>query len=72
MAKPLGPLETKLLAYAQMRRMQTVQLGELAGPLRLSEIQERKLLSKLSRKGLIVRVIRGLYLVPPHQLRLTS
>jgi predicted transcriptional regulator of viral defense system len=65
MAKPLGSLETQFFAYAQMRRMQTVRLGELAGPLRLSGIQERKLLSQLARKGLIVRVIRGQYLVPP-------
>jgi len=65
MAKPLGPLETQLLAYAQMRRMQVVRLGDLAGPLRLSGSQELKLLSKLSRKGLIARVIRGLYLLPP-------
>jgi predicted transcriptional regulator of viral defense system len=64
MAKPLGALETQFFAYAQMRRLQTVRLGELASPLRLSEVQERRLLSQLARKGLIVRVIRGLYLVP--------
>jgi predicted transcriptional regulator of viral defense system len=65
MAKPLGALETQFFAYAQMRRLQAFRLGDLAGPLRLSEVQERRLLSQLAKKGLIVRVIRGLYLVPP-------
>lgn len=64
MAKPLGALESRFFAYAQMRRLRTVRLGELAGPLRLSDTQERRLLSQLARKGLIARVIRGLYLVP--------
>jgi predicted transcriptional regulator of viral defense system len=54
----------RFFAYSQLRRMQTVRLGDLAGPLRLSDSQERRLLSHLARKGLIVRVIRGLYLVP--------
>ncbi|HOB74629.1 MAG TPA: hypothetical protein PKG54_08880 [Phycisphaerae bacterium] len=61
----LGPLETRLLAYAQMRRLQTVRLGELAEPLRLSARQELKLLSRLTRAGMVARVRRGLYLLPP-------
>ena len=54
-----------LFAYVQMRGTPTVRVGELRGPLRLSAIQERKLLSRLAKAGLIVRVWRGLYLVPP-------
>ena len=61
----LGPLEAQFLAYAQMRRWTTVQVGDLRGPLRLSADQERKLLSRMSRSGMIARVWRGLYLVPP-------
>lgn len=64
MAKPLGALEAQFFAYAQMRRLRTVRLGDLAGPLRLSANQERRLLSQLAQKGLVVRVIRGVYLVP--------
>jgi predicted transcriptional regulator of viral defense system len=64
MAKPLGALETQFFAYVQMRRLQMVRLGELAGPLRLSAVQERRLFSQLAKKRLIARVIRGLYLVP--------
>jgi predicted transcriptional regulator of viral defense system len=61
----LGPLEAQFLAYAQMRRWTTVRVGDLRKPLRLSAEQERRLLSRLSRAGMIARVWRGLYLVPP-------
>jgi predicted transcriptional regulator of viral defense system len=66
MKKKLGDLETQFFAYAQMRRLQTVRTGDLADSLlRLTPDQERKLLSRLSRGGLIARVRQGLYLVPP-------
>jgi predicted transcriptional regulator of viral defense system len=43
-----------------------VRIGDLTTSLlRLTPDQERKLLSRLSRGGLIARVRRGLYLVPP-------
>ncbi|HPD29137.1 MAG TPA: type IV toxin-antitoxin system AbiEi family antitoxin domain-containing protein [Phycisphaerae bacterium] len=65
MKTKLGPLETRLLAYAQMRRLQVVRGGELAEPLHLSAQQEMRLLSRLVRAGIIARVRRGLYLLPP-------
>src|SRR3989304_365687 len=65
MRRGLGQIETMLVAYVQLRRLPTVRAGELTEPLRLSAIQERKLLSRLAKAGLIVRVWRGLYLVPP-------
>lgn len=65
MRRGLGPLETMLFAYVQLRGLPTVRVGELRAPLRLSVIQERKLLNRLAKAGLIVRVWRGLYLVPP-------
>jgi len=59
-------MEAQFLAYAQMRRLRTVRLGDLARTmLQLTADQERKLLSRLSRKRMIARVRRGLYLVPP-------
>jgi predicted transcriptional regulator of viral defense system len=64
MKKGLGLAETRLFAYVQMRRLRTVRAGQLAKPLQLSAIQERKLLSRLAKAGLIARVWRGLYLVP--------
>ncbi|MBI2089148.1 MAG: type IV toxin-antitoxin system AbiEi family antitoxin domain-containing protein [Deltaproteobacteria bacterium] len=64
MKRGLGQIETLLFAYVQLRGLRTVRAGELTEPLRLSAIQERKLLSRLAKAGLIVRVRRGLYLVP--------
>jgi len=65
MAIALGGLEAQLFAYVQMRGIDTVRNGELVAALGLDVQQERKLLSRLAQRGLIVRVRRGLYLVPP-------
>jgi predicted transcriptional regulator of viral defense system len=65
MTTTLGSLQTQFFAYIQMRRLQTVRTGELVRALGLSDQQERELLSRLARRGLIARVCRGLYLVPP-------
>lgn len=61
----LGPLETQALAYTQARELTTLAVGELAQALKWTALQERDVLSRLARKELIVRVRRGLYLVPP-------
>ena len=67
MKEKLGRIETQFFAYVQMRQMRMVRTGDLAASvLRLSPDQERKLLSRLARGGLIARVRQGLYLVPPH------
>jgi predicted transcriptional regulator of viral defense system len=66
MKKQLGDLETQFFAYVQMRKLRTVRSGDLTSSLlRLTPDQERKLLSRLARGGLIARVRQGLYLVPP-------
>lgn len=65
MKKRLGRQEALLLAYAQMRTLRTLRTGDLTGPLRLSAKQERELLSRLARGGMIARVRPGLYLIPP-------
>ncbi len=65
MKTKLGRMESQFLAYAQMRKRQIVRRGEMAGPLRLTERQERKLFSRLRCGRIIARVRRGLYLVPP-------
>ncbi len=65
MKKRLGQLEAQLLSYAQLRGWSTLRTGDLRQPMRLSADQERKLLSRLARAGMIARVWRGLYLVPP-------
>jgi len=64
MKQRLGKLETQFFAYVQMRRLRTIRPGEIAPPLQLTSDQERKLLSRLAKAGMIARVQRGLYLVP--------
>jgi predicted transcriptional regulator of viral defense system len=65
MKKTLGQKEAQLLAYCHMRGVETVQTGDFTGPLRITAKQERELLSRMSRAGIIARVRQGLYLIPP-------
>ena len=65
MKRGIGRLEAQFLAYTQLRGWTTVRTGDLRKPMGLSAIQERKLFSRLARAGIIARVWRGLYLVPP-------
>jgi len=60
----LGPLEVQFLAYTQMRKEVLVRTGELTGALGINPKQERELLSRMTRAGLIIRLKRGIYLVP--------
>lgn len=52
MRRGLGQIKAMLFAYVQLRGLSTVWAGELGEPLRLSAIQERKLLSRLAKAGL--------------------
>ncbi|MBN2515880.1 MAG: hypothetical protein JXC33_07585 [Deltaproteobacteria bacterium] len=61
----LGPMEMKLLAFVQLKRLDTIRKGEISPFLGISSTQERKLLSRMSNSGLIIRLKRGVYLVPP-------
>jgi predicted transcriptional regulator of viral defense system len=66
MKQKLGRLETQFFAYIQMRKLRTVRRGDLVkSVLRFTSDQERRVLSRLSRGGLIARVRQGLYMVPP-------
>ena len=64
MARKLGQLEAAALAYVQMRNVRTVEVGELAAALRITAKQERELLSRMARAGMIAKVRKGLYLFP--------
>jgi predicted transcriptional regulator of viral defense system len=64
MKKQLGRLEQQLFAYVQLRKLRTLRTGDLTGPLQVTTKQERELLSRLSRAGMIAQVRRGSYLVP--------
>lgn len=64
MSITLGALETQLFAYSQMRGRFAITSDEVIRALALSPTQTSELLSRLSRRHLIARVRRGLYLVP--------
>ena len=60
----LGKFEMQLLAYAQLRKKEFIFSGEIASALEISAEQEWKLLNRMSAAGLIIRLKRGVYLVP--------
>jgi predicted transcriptional regulator of viral defense system len=64
MARKLGQLEAAALAYVQMRDLRTLRTGALVAALRITAKQERELLSRMARAGIIVNVRKGLYLFP--------
>jgi predicted transcriptional regulator of viral defense system len=61
----LGRLEQRFLAYAHLKRISTVRYGELRDALALAPVQEKRVLSRLARAGMLVRLKRGIYLFPP-------
>lgn len=61
----LGALEQRFLSYAQFQKLSLVRFGQLREALELTAEQERKVLSRLARGGTIIRLKRGVYLVPP-------
>jgi predicted transcriptional regulator of viral defense system len=68
MKKPgpeLGELSSRFFAYIQLKQKDTIRTGELASVLDIPASKERSLLHRLSNSGWIVRLKRGVYLVPP-------
>ncbi len=61
----LGDLASRFFAYAQLKNKDIIRTGELSPVLGISAAQERDLLRRLSNSGWIVRLKRGVYLVPP-------
>jgi predicted transcriptional regulator of viral defense system len=61
----LSELECKTMALVQNRQSQQIRTGDLVRLLGVTAQQERKVLSAMARRGLAVRVRRGLYLLPP-------
>ena len=61
----LGDLSSRFFAYVQLKRKDIICTGELVPVLSISKPQERSLLHRLSKSGWIVRLKRGVYLVPP-------
>jgi len=61
----LGSLSSRFFAYVQLKKLDIVRTGEIAPILDLSAPQERDLFRRLSDSGWILRLKRGVYLVPP-------
>jgi predicted transcriptional regulator of viral defense system len=61
----LGNLSSRFFAYVQLKKKDIVHIGELSAILGITGSQERDLLRRLSGSGWIVRLKRGVYLVPP-------
>ena len=60
----LGKFEMQLLAFAQLRKKEFIFSGEIASALDIHAEQEWKLLNRMTTSGLIIRLKRGVYLVP--------
>lgn len=61
----LGSLSSRFFAFVQLKKLDIVRTGEVAPILDLSASQEHDLLRRLSASGWILRLKRGVYLVPP-------
>jgi predicted transcriptional regulator of viral defense system len=60
----LSELESRTMALVQNRQIQHIRTGDLVRLLGITAEQERKVLSRMARRGLAARVRRGLYLLP--------
>ena len=61
----LGSLSSRFFAYVQLKKLDIVRTGEIAPILDISASQESDLFRRLSDSGWILRLKRGVYLVPP-------
>ena len=61
----LGSLSSRFFAFVQLKKLDIVRTGEIAPILDISASQERDLFHRLSDSGWILRLKRGVYLVPP-------
>ena len=60
----LGNLSSRFFAYAQLKKLDIIRTGEIAPTLNITGSQERDLFRRLSDSGWILRLKRGVYLVP--------
>ena len=61
----LGNLSSRFFAFVQLKKLDIVRTGEIIPILDISASQERDLFRRLSNSGWILRLKRGVYLVPP-------
>ncbi len=63
--KKIGDLEVKLLAFMQLKYSPIIKSGDMVEVLGITQQRENNLLSNMNRKGLVVRIKRGYYVVSP-------
>ena len=62
--RQFGSLEMKAIAYLQLKKLKTVGIGDFQDVLGIARQTEKDLLSNLNKKGIIIRLTTGYYLVP--------
>ena len=60
----IGSLELKLISYVQMKKIKTLRTGDIFPILGISPQTEKDIFSNLNKKGIIVRLTKGYYLIP--------
>ena len=60
----IGELELKLLAYIQLTKSKIVKTGDMVNVLGITQQRENNLLSNLNKKGIVLRLTTGYYLIP--------
>jgi predicted transcriptional regulator of viral defense system len=60
----LTPLETRVLAWSQLNKRRIIRTGDLLSVMNINTSQEAKLLNKMSKSGVVIKLLRGLYLLP--------
>lgn len=59
-----GPLESRVLAWAQWRGVECISTVDLAKALRLGVEQARQLMKRMGKKGVVITLRKGLWLLP--------
>ncbi len=60
----LGNISSRFFAYTQLKNKDVIRTGDITSVLNITESQEFDLLRRLTDSGWIVRLKRGVYLVP--------
>ena len=62
--RQFGSLEMKAIAYLQLKKLKTVSIRDFQDVLGIARQTEKDLLSNLNKKGVILRLTTGYYLIP--------